>query len=156
MAGRTFVGVDLGAESGRVVAGSFDGRRVRLDEVHRFPNGPLDRGGSLRWDVERLWADIRTGLQAAAARGPVDSVGIDSWAIDFGLVSKAGDLLDLPYHYRDRRTDGVIDRAFARVPRAEIFAATGIQFLPFNTLYQLLALRESRPDLLAVADRLLL
>jgi rhamnulokinase len=154
--GRTFVGVDLGAESGRVVAGTFDGGRVRLDELHRFPNGPVERDGSLRWDVERLWAEIRKGLQAAAAKGPVASIGVDSWAIDFGLLSKAGTLLDPPYHYRDRRTDGVMDRALARVPRKEIFASTGIQFLPFNTLHQLLAVNQSRPDLLAAADRLLL
>jgi rhamnulokinase len=156
MAGRTFVGIDLGAESGRVVAGTFDGGRIRLDELHRFPNGPVDQGGTLRWDVERLWAEISKGLQAASAFDPVASVGVDSWAIDFGLLSKAGELLDLPYHYRDRRTDGVMARAFSRVPREELFTATGIQFLPFNTLYQLLALKQSRPDLLTAADRLLL
>jgi rhamnulokinase len=156
MAGRTFVGVDLGAESGRVVAGTFDGGGIRLDELQRFPNGPVDRGGTLRWDVERLWTEIRAGLRIAASKGPVKSVGIDSWAIDFGLLSKAGELLDLPFHYRDRRTDGVMARAFSRVPREEIFAATGIQFLPFNTLYQLLALKHTRPDQLAAADRLLL
>src|SRR5207245_2137100 len=109
MAGRTYVAVDLGAESGRVASGSFDGRRVTLEELHRFPNGPVERNGSLRWDVDRLWAEIRLGLSAAAARGPVASVGIDSWAVDYGLISKHGDLLDLPLHYRDRRTDGVMD-----------------------------------------------
>jgi rhamnulokinase len=127
-----------------------------LDELHRFPNGPVDRGGSLRWDIDRLLSEIWAGLRIAASKGPVTSVGVDSWAIDFGLLSKSGELLDLPYHYRDRRTEGVMERTFSRVPREESFATTGIQFLPFNTLYQLLALQQSRPDLLATADRLLL
>ena len=158
MADRVFVAVDLGAESGRVIAGTFDGRRVRLDEVHRFPNGPVELAGSWRWDVLRLWSEIRHGLSAAAARfgGAVASVGVDTWGVDYALLSKSGELLGEPFHYRDHRTDGVMDRAAGTVSRADVFAATGVQFLPFNTLYQLLASHHRTPELLAHADRLLL
>jgi rhamnulokinase len=157
MAGRTFVGIDLGAESGRVMAGVFDGRRVRLDEVHRFPNGPVELAGSLRWDVLRLWAEVRAGLAAAAARHrDVASVGADTWGVDYVLLAKSGEVLGHRFHYRDGRTRGVMERAFETVPRDEVYAATGVQFLPFNTLYQLLAARDRTPDVLAAADRLLL
>ncbi|QEL14984.1 rhamnulokinase [Limnoglobus roseus] len=154
MSGRVHLAVDLGAESGRVVAGVFDGRRVALEELHRFPNGPLEIAGSWRWDVDRLWSEIGRGLSAAAARfgAAVASVGVDTWGVDYVLLSKSGEPVEPPFHYRDRRTDGVMDRATRAVPRADIFAATGVQFLPFNTLYQLLASRER----LAEADRLLL
>jgi rhamnulokinase len=158
MSGRVFLGVDLGAESGRVVAGVFDGRRVRLEELHRFPNGPVELAGSWRWDGLRLWAEVRHGLSAAAAKfGPaVASVGVDTWGVDYVLLSKSGELLGQPFHYRDHRTDGVMDRAARIVSRADVFAATGVQFLPFNTLYQLLASQDRTPELLAHAHRLLL
>ena len=153
MSGRVYLGVDLGAESGRVVAGIFDGRRVRLEELHRFPNGPLELAGSWRWDVSRLWSEIQRGLSAAARFGDsVVSVGVDTWGVDYVLLSKSGELVDQPFHYRDRRTDGVMERVSLSVPRADIFSATGLQFLSFNTLYQLL----SSPELLTHADRLLL
>jgi rhamnulokinase len=154
MSGRVYLAVDLGAESGRVAAGEFDGRRVRLEELHRFPNGPVEVAGTLRWDVERLWDGIRSGLWAGAGRfgGMVASVGVSTWGVDYALLSKSGALVERPFHYRDRRTAGVMERAALTVPRAEIFAATGVQFLPFNTLYQLLA----APEALARADRLLL
>ena len=155
MAERCYVGIDLGAESGRVMAGGFDGRRVRLDELHRFPTGPVELGDGLRWDVRRLWAEVRAGLAAAAGR-QVASVGADTWGVDYVLLSKAGEPLDLPFHYRDPRTRGVMERAFETVSRDEVYAATGVQFLPFNTLYQLLAARDRTPGLLAAADKLLL
>src|SRR5262245_53249096 len=128
MPGRVFLGVDLGAESGRVVAGVFDGRRVRLEELHRFANGPVELAGSWRWDVLRLWSEIRHGLSAAAAKfgSSVTSVGVDTWGVDYVLLSKSGELLGQPFHYRDHRTDGVMDRATRTVPRADIFAATGL------------------------------
>jgi rhamnulokinase len=158
MAERVFVAVDLGAESGRVIAGVFDGRRVRLEELHRFPNGPVQLAGSWRWDALRLWSEVRQGLGVAAARfgAGVGSIGVDSWGVDYVLLSKSGEMLGQPFHYRDHRTDGVMDRVAAVVSRAEVFAATGVQFLPFNTLYQLLSARERTPELLACADRLLL
>jgi rhamnulokinase len=158
MAERVFIGVDIGAESGRVMSGSFDGRRVSLYELHRFGNGPVEIAGSWRWDVLRLWSEIQAGLQAASARHgeSVASVGVDTWGVDYVLLSKSGEVLGLPFHYRDARNAGVMERAFERLPRSAIFAATGLQFLPFNTLYQLLACRERTPELLDAADRLLL
>jgi len=153
-----YLGIDLGAESGRVMAGLWDGKRMRLEELHRFPNGPVEIGGSLRWDVLRLWSEIQHGLTAAARRyrKAVQSVAVDTWGVDFALLSASDELLGQPFHYRDERTRGVMERAFRRVPRAEIFAATGLQFLPFNTLYQLLAVQKNNPELLEMADCLLM
>src|SRR6266568_9265847 len=153
-----YLGIDLGAESGRVMAGLWDGKRMRLEELHRFPNGPLEIGGTLRWDVLRLWSEIQHCLTAAARRygKAVRSVGVDTWGVDFALLSKTNELLGQPFHYRDARTHGVMEHAFRRVPRAELFAATGLQFLQFNTLYQLLALQKHSPELLELADCLLM
>ena len=119
MSEQCFLGVDLGAESGRVMAGLWNGRRIRLEELHRFPNGPVEVAGSLRWDVLRLWSEIQHGLAIAArSRGKeVKSVGVDAWGVDFVLLSKSDELLGQPYHYRDARTRGVMKKAFARVPR---------------------------------------
>ena len=143
---------DVGAESGRTVVGSFDGERLGLQEVHRFPNRPVDVAGTLHWDVLRLYSDMLDGIRAA---GRVASVGVDTWGVDFGLLDRSGRLLGNPVHYRDRRTEGMLEEAFSRVPREEIYARTGIQFLPINTLYQLLALVVAGEPQLASADRLL-
>ncbi|MBI1387244.1 MAG: rhamnulokinase [bacterium] len=153
-----FLGVDLGAESGRVMAGLFDGERVELHELHRFANGPAMWDGTLRWDILRLWYEIKTGLTAAADRfgDSVISVGVDTWGVDFVLLSKQNELLGLPYHYRDARTQGMMDEAFTRVPRDEVFANSGIQFMELNTLYQLLAFKKKNPELLDAAHRFLL
>ncbi len=144
--------VDLGAETGRTVLGSFDGERLSVDEIRRFPNRPVEVAGTLHWDVLRLYADVLDGVRAA---GRVDSIGVDSWGVDFGLLDRAGRLVANPVHYRDRRTEGMPEAAFRRVSREEIYARTGIQFIPINTLYQLMALVTSRDPQLEVADRLL-
>jgi rhamnulokinase len=144
--------VDLGAESGRTVLGSFDGERLALEEIRRFSNRPVEVAGTLHWDVLRLYADVLDGIRAA---GPVDSMGIDTWGVDFGLLDRAGRLLGNPVHYRDRRTTGMLEEALRRVPREEIYEQTGIQFIPINTLYQLMALVTSRDPQLDAADRLL-
>ena len=152
------LGVDLGAESGRVVAGLFDGHSVRLEELHRFPNGPVNVGGTLRWNVLGLWQGIQQGLAAAAARfgDDVRSIGVDTWGVDYVLLSAQDELLGLPWHYRDGRTTGMLATACEQVPREEIFAATGLQFMELNTLYQLLAMKRDHPELLDEARRLLL
>jgi rhamnulokinase len=154
MAEQCYLGVDLGAESGRVMAGLWDGRRMRLEELHRFPNGPVHLAGTMRWDVLRLWSAIEHGLALAAKRfgKAVVSVGVDTWGVDFVLLSKTNELLGQPWHYRDARTRGMLQQAFGRVPRSEIFAATGLQFMEINTLYQLLAVQGMNPELLATAD----
>lgn len=156
MASQLLAAVDLGASSGRTVVGGFDGQRLTLEEVHRFDNGPVRVGHSLHWDVLRQWTSVQEGLRAAAQLGRIASVGVDTWGVDFGLLGPGDELLANPYHYRDARTDGVLERAFRRVPREEIFAATGLQFLPFNTLFQLIALQELGSATLAAARSLLL
>jgi rhamnulokinase len=153
-----YLGVDFGAESGRVMAGLWDGKRICLEELHRFPNGPVEIGGTLRWDVLRLWSEIQHGLGMAARKygKSVKSVGVDTWGVDYVLLSKSNELLGQPFHYRDSRTQGVMARAFRRVSREKIFAATGLQFMEINTLYQLLALQKDHPEILAAADCLLM
>src|SRR6185295_7022745 len=154
MAQHVYLGVDLGAESGRVIAGLWDGKKMQLEEMHRFPNGGVTIADSRRWNTVGLWSEIQTGLTAAAKKfgKSVVSVGVDTWGVDFALLSKSGELLGLPYHYRDARTRGMLQKAFARVPREEIFAATGLQFMELNTLFQLLALQKHSPELLNAAE----
>jgi rhamnulokinase len=146
------VAVDIGAESGRVMTADFDGDRLSLEEAARFSNVPLQVAGSLQWDAKRLRADVIAGLRAA---GQFQSVGIDTWGVDFGLLDRAGNLLGNPGHYRDDRTRGMIEKATARVSRAEIYRRTGVQFLEINTLYQLLALVLAADARLHEAHRLL-
>jgi rhamnulokinase len=158
MTERVYLGIDLGAESGRVIAGLWNGETLRLDEVHRFPNGPVMLADSLRWDVLRLWTEIQNGLSLASKKygAAVVSVGADTWGVDFVLLTKKNEILGQPTHYRDARTNGMMERAFRRVSRAEIFKQTGLQFMQFNTLYQLLAVQRNTPDLLESAGGLLL
>lgn len=150
------VAVDLGAESGRAVVGSFDGGRLVLDDVHRFANVPVTLAGTLHWDFLRLFGDIVTGLGRAGGGGPVASVGVDTWGVDFGLLDERGRLLANPVHYRDARTEGMPDLAFPTVPRDEIYRATGIQLMPINTLFQLLSMVRAQDPLVAAAHRLLM
>src|SRR5206468_1511995 len=152
-----FVACDLGAESGRCMLGQFDGERVALSELSRFPNGPIQISGSLHWDVLRLFGEIVGGLRRCARDGHRPAgIGLDTWGVDFALLDRAGNLLGNPYHYRDRRTQGMLDEAFRRAPREDIFAATGIQFMPINTLYQLLSLVIHRDPQLQQAQALLM
>lgn len=154
--GLRFAAVDLGAESGRVIVGTLGGDRLSLDEVHRFPNVPVRVGGTLHWDALRLWGDVDAGLRRAGAAGDVASVAVDTWGVDFALLDDRGRLLANPVHYRDLRTDGVPERVFAVVPRDEVYATTGIQVMPINTLYQLASMALDADPLLERADRLLL
>lgn len=153
-----FLAVDIGASSGRAILGRWDGERFALEELHRFPNGPIEEGGHLHWDVHRLWQEIQAGIAAYAARNeaPLAGIGIDTWAVDYGLLDAAGQLLGNPYHYRDRRTEGVPARVDAHISPAELYAVTGLQRLPLNTLYQLAAAVQGGDPQLAAADTLLL
>ncbi|MFG2515822.1 rhamnulokinase family protein [Streptomyces sp. NPDC048584] len=148
---KSYAAVDLGASSGRVMVGRVDPDSLELAEAHRFPNRPVRVPEGLRWDVLGLYAGVLDGLKAA---GAVDSVGIDSWAVDYGLLDADGALLGNPVHYRDRRTDGIAEKVWATLPAGELYAATGLQYAPFNTLYQLTAARGSAQ--FAAAKRLLL
>jgi rhamnulokinase len=158
MARHVALAVDLGASGGRVVAGGFDGRLLELEEVHRFDNGPVTMAGRLIWDLPRLWQEVSLGLRAAAARHgrAVSSVGVDTWGVDFSFLAADGDLLANPVCYRDARTQGMLAATTAAVPREEIFAATGLQFMEINSLYQLMALKQAESRVLAAADRLLM
>ena len=156
MAHPGYLAIDLGAESGRAVLGVIEGDRLRVEEIHRFPNRPVRVFDHLYWDAFGLFREIKAAIGKAAGENAIRSVGIDSWGVDFGLVTKSGTLVANPRHYRDPRTDGVMEKAFGIVPRREIFERTGIQFMGFNTLYQLLAVKEQEPGLLEAADRLLM
>jgi rhamnulokinase len=134
-----YAAVDLGAESGRVVVGRLSGDRIDLEVVHRFPNRPVALPDGTHWNLLSLFAEALTGLQPAVAAGGLEGVGIDTWGVDYALLDGGGRVLGLPFHYRDRRTGGMAERAFARVSRAELYAVTGIQTMPINTVFQLLA-----------------
>jgi rhamnulokinase len=152
-----FVAFDLGASSGRAVVGRFDGERLSLEEAHRFANGPTRLLDTLHWDALNLFTEMKTGLAKAAAQtgGSLAALGIDTWGVDFGLLNRHGQLIGNPYHYRDSRTDGMVKRAFELVPREEIFAQTGIQFMQLNSLFQLLALAQQKSPVLDIAHTLL-
>jgi rhamnulokinase len=148
---------DLGAESGRGVVGSFDGNRLELDVVHRFANGPVRLLDALHWDVLFLYQEMLSALRkAASVHGAIGSIGVDSWGVDFGLLSRGGILLGNPRHYRDPHTEGILEAAFQKVGRADIYRRTGLQFMRFNTLFQLLALQRDRSPLLENAEDILL
>ncbi len=145
-----FLAVDLGAESGRAMLGRLHAGVLSLNEVCRFANEPVLHHGSLRWDILRLWLEIRRGLERASTTR-LESVGIDTWGCDYALLGERGELLENPYHYRDRRTDGMMEAVWQRVSREQIYAITGIQFLTFNTLYQLYAACRTTPKLIEAA-----
>ena len=147
--------VDLGASSGRVMVGRVAPDELELREVHRFPNEPVRLPDGLHWDILRLYREVLGGLREAARADGLASVGVDSWGVDFGLVDEAGSLLGDPYHYRDGRSSAAVDAVHAIIPPAELYARTGLQFLPFNTIYQLAAARGT-PALNATSSVLLI
>jgi rhamnulokinase/L-fuculokinase len=149
------ISVDLGASSGRVMLGRWDGHALGLDELHRFSNDPVRVNGTLYWDMLRLLHEIKQGLSKAAQRGAVASIGIDTWGVDFALLNRQGQMLANPVHYRDDRTDSVPEAVAQLIPPRALYEETGLQALPFNTVYQLYALRRQDPDLLARAHQLL-
>lgn len=151
-----YLALDVGAESGRALVGAFDGDRLRIEEVHRFANRPVRLPTGLHWDALALLTELRAGIAAAQRDGPLESLAIDTWGVDFGLLDERGALLGNPVHYRDARTDGMVETAFSLMPRNEIFAQTGIQFLPINSLYQLLAMAQADDASLRVASTLLM
>jgi sugar (pentulose or hexulose) kinase len=184
---KKYIAVDLGAESGRVMLGSVlvsakaeagagSADRLSLEEIHRFGNGPIKENGSLRWDFDRLLSEVKTGIGKAAkkadklapAQAGVAGIGVDSWGVDFGLIGADGKLLENPYHYRDSRTNGMMEKAFALMgppPRLaardagagkrRIYECTGIQFMQLNSVYQLLAMRLSSSPVLAKTKKLI-
>ena len=158
MSEKCYIAVDCGAESGRVMAGLWDGSKMRLEELHRFPTGVTRVGDTMRWDITRIWGEIERGLGMAAKRfgESIVSVGCDTWGVDYVLIDMAGELIEQPWNHRDARTRGMMEKVKERVSHGEIFAASGAQFMEINTLYQLLASHENDPALLASADKFLM
>jgi rhamnulokinase len=153
----SYLAIDFGAESGRVMRGTLAGGRLALQEIHRFANGPVRILDTMHWDVLRLFAEVKNGLRACApAQEAPRSLGVDTWGVDFALLGRGLTLLGNPVHYRDPRTDGIPDEVFRTVPRREVFERTGIQIMQINTLYQLAAMRKANSPLLESAERLLM
>lgn len=146
---------DFGASSGRAIIGCFDGDKITLEEVHRFSNDPVSVGGTVYWDVLRLFYEIKQGIIKAKIAGGFDSIGIDTWGVDFGLIDSEGKLMENPVHYRDARTVGLVDEAFKTMPKEKLYGITGIQFMELNTLFQLISLKKYRSWMLERADKML-
>ena len=146
---------DFGASSGRAIIGCFDGDKITLEEVHRFSNDPVSVGGTVYWDVLRLFYEIKQGIIKAKIAGGFDSIGIDTWGVDFGLIDSEGKLMENPVHYRDARTVGLVDEAFKTMPKEKLYGITGIQFMELNTLFQLISLKKYRPWMLERAEKML-
>lgn len=152
-----FLALDLGAESGRGMLGFLEDGEFRLEEIHRFLNGPVRIGDSLFWDVLKMWEEIKTCIKLAGQKYKgLQGIGVDTWGVDFALLGKGDILLGNPYHYRDKRTNGMLEEAFRRVPKERIYFRTGIQFIQLNTLYQLLAMRVEGSPLLQIAETFLM
>ena len=154
---KKYIAVDLGAESGRVMIGSVSAEKLILEEIHRFPNGPIEEDGALKWDFGKLMGEIKAGIAKAAraAGAQVWGIGVDSWGVDFGLLDGSGELVENPYHYRDSQTNGMPQKAFELMPKRDIYENSGIQFMQLNSLYQLLAMRLANSISLAKAKNLL-
>ena len=147
---------DFGASSGRMILSKYADGKIELEELHRFSNDPVRIGKNFYWDTFRLYHELKQGLKKAAARKlPIKSLAIDTWGVDYALLDKDGNIIGNPINYRDDRTIGVIDEVGKIVPLKEIYASTGIQFMNFNTIFQLYADKKMRPDIYEKADRLL-
>lgn len=167
---KRYLALDLGAESGRVILGVLENGRLSLSEERRFITGPVSlptkyspqpgsssqSDMSLVWDFARFWEEIKSGIKAAVKKGPINSIGVDAWGVDFAFLDHNGLLLSLPFHYRDRRTDGMMEEVFIRLPKERIYEITGIQFMPVNTIYQLCSLSSSHAPILEIADKFLM
>ena len=149
-----YLAFDLGAESGRAVLGQLCSGVITTAEVHRFANEPVEYSGGLHWDTPRLWLEIRKAL-SLLQDDELAGIGVDAWGVDYALLGEGGELLQNPYHYRDKRTDGVMEVVFAKVSKGEIYGQTGIQFMPINTLFQLFASKQQTPQLLKASRTLL-
>jgi len=165
-----YLALDLGAESGRAILGALERGKLEISEEHRFPTGPeyvptmypgdapekIGSDISLIWDFIRFWHEIKDGVCKAATKGNLKAIGVDTWGVDFALLDRSGGLISLPYHYRDNRSNGMTDEAFKRLGRKQIFDITGIQFLPLNTIFQLLSMVVYESPLLQIVDKFLM
>jgi rhamnulokinase len=153
----SFLAFDLGAASGRAVHGLLDmeSNRLRIQELHRFKNRMLTDRGHLHWNVHRLFDEIQTGLSACAQETRIEGLGVDTWGVDFGLLAKDGTILGMPFAYRDSHTQGAMEEFFTKIPKERIYRLTGVQFLPFNSLFQLYAMKRDSSSLLESARDIL-
>ena len=147
---------DFGASSGRAMLGVYDGTKISIEEIHRFSNDPVIVGGTMYWDVLRQFFEIKQSLIKSKPFGKIDSIGIDTWGVDFALLDEYGQLLENPIHYRDGRTSGMLEKSFEKISKEEFYDITGNQFMEINTAFQLLALKERKSHLLERADVMLL
>ena len=147
---------DYGASSGRAIIGKYDGKSISLEEIHRFSNDPVMLNGIMYWDILRLFHEMKQGMMKAKHSGGFDSVGIDTWGVDFGLLDKEGKLLENPVHYRDARTEGMLTESFKLIDKDEFYGITGNQFMEINTAFQLLSLIKNQPELMERVDKVLL
>src|SRR5713226_3932333 len=152
---KSYLALDLGAESGRAILARLHSGVLTTKEIRRFKNEPVEYGGSLHWDVTRLWWEVRSALRSLEET-ELAGIGVDAWGVDYALLGEHGELLQNPYHYRDARTNGVMQEVFGKFAKEEIYAATGIQFMPINTLYQLYSAMRHAPALLKAAERLVM
>ena len=156
MAGKKVLAIDLGASSGRGIVGEYDGEKITLKEVHRFSNDPLQIGGSFFWDTLRLLHEIKTAILKCSKDGGIDTVGIDTWGVDYGYIDCSGQLLSVPYHYRDERTLPEMKRVYDAIPYSDLYGITGIESMSFNTVFQVSADKQNRPWVIGNAETLLL
>ena len=150
--------IDLGASGGKGFIGEFDGKKLSFREKHRFSNDPVNIGGAFMWDVLRIFHEIKNSVRSCANSGDGDitTIGIDTWGVDFGLLDKTGMLIENPYHYRDKRVDDIFDEFYTKIPKDKLYAITGLQYLPFNTVFQLFSLAAKRPHVFGNAETLLM
>ena len=154
--GRRYAALDFGAESGRTIIGTITDDKLTIEPVHRYPNVPVKMGGTLFWDFPRQYGDILDGLRKASADGPVHSVSVDTWGVDYGYLDARGRLIGNPVHYRDTRHETMPDEAFKVIPRDELYMATGIQFMSINTIFQMLSEVKAKDPILEQADKMLM
>lgn len=153
---KNVLAIDLGGSSGRVMLGAYKDGKITIHELHRFVNGPVEQDGYIRWDFPRLLSEVKAGISKAKDYGPIDSLAVDTWGVDFGLLDKDGNLLENPVNYRDPRTVGMMEKVFAAFPKDRLYEITGNQFMEINTVFQLYYLVQNQPELLEKADSLLM
>lgn len=147
---------DFGASSGRAMLATLENGKISMEEIHRFSNDTVIAGGTMYWDILRLFFEVKTSITKAVNQGGFDAIGIDTWGVDFGLIDKRGKLIGNPVHYRDKRTEGIPERVFEEVGKEEIYNRTGTQFMRINTLYQLMYLKYNEPELLEMTEKIIL
>lgn len=153
---KQILAIDFGGSSGRAMLGSFDGNEIKFEEIHRFENNPVIIGKTLYWDILRLFFEVKQSLLKAKKYGKIDSISIDTWGVDFGMLDESGRLLDNPVHYRDGRTKGIMKKAFEKILPESLYQLTGNQIMEINTAFQLLSVKEKQPELFSRINKIVM